>query len=330
MALAIGLIGAGIHGRRYVDHIQNDLPALELRALSRRDSDAGRSFCSERGVSFFEDYAALIESPEVQAVVVVSPPGLHLDACLRALKAGKPVLVEKPMVRNLHEARVLAEAVEKRSGFLMVAQTLRYNRTLNEVKARLREISPLKLIRMSLRLPPRDVAWEHNPDLAGGGSVLLTGVHLFDAARWVFEEEISTAWCRIEKVFNPTLEDFFVAVLRLSRSGALFIAEVSKCTRSRAALLDVTGQAGQIWADYRNDEAYLIRGEDWKEINMEEKLVPTVRETLADFARCVNGKLPAPISVEDGLKTIEIAHACYESVATGSEVGLAETLRRAH
>ena len=319
MAIRIGLIGLGIHGTRYANHILSDLPGLELTAASRKNTELGKQFCKEHGIEYFEDYRRLIDSPNVDAVIDVTPPCNHLESALRALKAGKPALVEKPVVRNLSEAIQLCDAVEKYSGFFMLAQTLRYCGALKAVSENLNRAGRIKLVRIAQRLPTREVAWEKDLEQAGGGSVLLTGVHLFDAVRWVLGEEVESAWCRTEQVYYPESEDFFVAVFKLSPSGATCVAEVSKYTDSRANLLDVVGYDSQLWCDYRNDELFHITGEDWKPLEISERQVPTVKATLEDFARCVTNGLPSPITAVDGLRTLEIVDACYRSAKSGKE-----------
>src|SRR5262245_40745144 len=103
-----GLIGCGRHGSRYAGHLlAGDVPGARLVAVSRRDEEKGRRFASETGVRFHLDADSLAEDPSVEAVVVCLPPDLHAEAALAVLRAGRALLVEKPLASTVEEARAI-------------------------------------------------------------------------------------------------------------------------------------------------------------------------------------------------------------------------------
>ncbi|HEX6826347.1 MAG TPA: Gfo/Idh/MocA family oxidoreductase, partial [Nitrospiraceae bacterium] len=107
MPLRIGLIGAGRHGSRYIHHLLHDLPGVSLAALCRKRIGEGVPSLSQPEIPVYGDYRALIADPAVEAVVVVTPPSLCAEICLEAVRARKPMLVEKPLAPTGHEARAM-------------------------------------------------------------------------------------------------------------------------------------------------------------------------------------------------------------------------------
>jgi predicted dehydrogenase len=174
---------------------------------------------------------------------------------------------------------------------------------------------------MSQRLEPSSLTWQREHQAAGAGSILLTGVHLFDSVRWLFGDEVGAVYCRWGRILNPAHEDFFAASVVLARSGIHADLEVSKYTQSRSCRIEVVGENGQLLGDYWNHRLVFTSGR-------EERLEPlppevlTVEETVRDFCRSLLTGQPMAITVDDGLRTLEIVEACYASARTDSVITL--------
>ena len=91
-SLRIGLAGLGIHGQRYAHHlVRDDIDGVSLAAFWRRRADEGRRAATRLGARFEPDLDALIESPDVDALIGVVPAGFHEQLALRAAAAKKPL-----------------------------------------------------------------------------------------------------------------------------------------------------------------------------------------------------------------------------------------------
>jgi predicted dehydrogenase len=311
-----------LHGIRYARHITRDVPEARLAAITRRDARIGAAQSIELGCAFEPSADALVARSDIDAVVVATPPIAHLGPAIAALRAGKAVLVEKPMVTNVHEAEELREVVAQTGLPLMVAQTLRYNPVLGTIRQRLGELGRVVQVRMAQRLEPSPLAWQQAHQSGGVGSILLTGVHMFDAVRWLFNDEVGEVFCRTRRVHNPSHEDFFAASMVLARTGIHADIEVSSFTQSRSCRIEVVGEAGQFLGDYWNHRLFFAQGRDERQ----EPLPPdvlTVAATVRDFCRRLISADEMPITVVDGLRTIEIAEACAASARTESVITLA-------
>jgi len=318
MGFRVGVLGAGTHGQRYVRHALKDVPGMTVTALCRRNGKAGRKLAAQYGVRYHPEPESLITDPEVDGVVVCTPPSSHFELARAVLASGKPLLLEKPMTGLLTEAERLAELNANAPHPLMLAQALRWNPVILKVRQLWSTLGRVHHIRLAQRLAPTTLEWQQNPDETVGGSVLLTGVHIFDLARFLSGQEFMTVDSRQQQVLNPVVEDFFLARASLS-DGCQVSLEVSKYTLSRACWLEAVGEEGQIIADYLDGGIILRHGRNEDKIDIS-ATTPTLPLVLKDWLAAVRGGSPPPVTVQDGLATLRVAEACYRSAAAGREV----------
>jgi predicted dehydrogenase len=293
---------------------------MTATALCRRDETAGRRLAGELECRYHREAEDLIADPAVDGVVVCTPPSTHFGLAKAVLAAGKPLLLEKPMTGTLAEAEELARRADTAPVPLMVAQALRWNPVILRAKDLLRRLGRIHLVRLAQRLAPTNLAWQRNPSETVGGSVLLTGVHIFDLARYLTGAEFAAVDSRQARILNPVVEDFFLARATLT-DGCRVSLEVSKYTRSRACWLEVVGQEGQLQADYLAGGIVLRVGRDEERLAVS-ATAPTLPPLLADWLGSVTDRVVPPVTVHDGLATLRVVDACYRSDAAKEEVAL--------
>ena len=312
--LRFGLIGLGIHGRRYAHHIAQDLPGSTLVAVSRRDEEAGRAFAEQCGAVFHADFHELISGGSVDAVCAVAPPDLHPEIAAAAAAAGVALLLEKPLAVDLPSARRILQAVAGSRAPLMVAHTLRYNRTVLEMKRLLAEMGPPQLVALNQRFEPAERDWLDQP--GPGGVVNNTGIHEFDLLRFITGLEATSVRCRTRRVVTRNTEDLFAAVLELEPGAALGVVDASRAVGGRSARIEIATAEGQLVADHFLGTLQRLTERTAETIPVPEP-VPTVRETLIDFARTVRGEIPVPIPAVEAARAVAIADACLRSARSG-------------
>jgi predicted dehydrogenase len=320
MTFRIGVVGAGSHGQRYLRHAAADVPEMAAVARCRRDAAAGRALAGASGLRWHADAADLIADPDVDGVVVCTPPSSHFDLAAAVLAAGKPLLLETPLTGTLAEAERLAGLDAASAPPLMLAQSLRWNPVLRRARELWPLLGPVHLVRLAQRLAPTTLAWQRDLALTVGGSVLLTGVHLFDTVRFLTGREFAAVDSRQRQVLNPAVEDLFLARGRLD-DGCWVDLEVSKYTRSRACWLEVVGETGQLWADYLLGGLVLRRGRD-EELHDVSAQAPTLPPLLGDWLAAVRAGVPPPCGVADGVATLRVVEACYRSARENREVAV--------
>ena len=319
--LGLGVIGAGKHGVRYARHIQEDLPNAELIAVCRRDQAAGEHLAAQYHCHYYPTYEQLIADPQVDALVVVVPPYLHGPIVEAACRARKPLLVEKPFAVNVAEAQRITRLLTAHSVRCMVGQTLRFNGVVQTLKQHLADIAPLHSLYLSQRFEPSSLVWLDDPTKSGSGIVLHTGVHSFDLLRFLSGQEVTQVWCQTHTIFTHDTEDNFLMHGRTTDPLRTVQVSGSRSTQSRSGLIEISGEKGQLVGDHAHNFAYLIKGRERLPLDVPPP-VPTVREAVQVFVDSLRNGTAFPITVQDGLRAVAIAEACYRSAETNEPVTL--------
>ncbi|WP_240669986.1 Gfo/Idh/MocA family protein [Actinoplanes solisilvae] len=182
--IGVAVVGAGYWGPNLVRNFQAT-PAFRLRRLCDLDVDRARRVLGD--YSTVQVTAALDEvlaDPDVHAVAIATPAGTHLDVALAALRAGKHVLVEKPLAATYAEGLKLVEEADRRGLTLMCDHTYCYTPAVLRIRellhgGELGELHFLDSVRINLGLVQRDidVVWDLAPhDLSILDFVLPQGV----------------------------------------------------------------------------------------------------------------------------------------------------------
>ena len=320
--LPVGLIGAGKHGQRYLQHILADVPALRVGALCRHDAARGAAQARELGCRFHGDWRELVEDPAVAAVIAVVPPSLHRPIAEAVATAGKALLIEKPLATTSADAAAIVRCLRHAGVPCLMAHTLRWNAVVRALRDRLAGLGPLRALVVNQRFEPSPLGWLDQPELSGGGILLHTGVHSFDLVRWLTGCDVTRAWCRTARSITVNTEDNFLATLELEGSDALVAVGGTRATAGRSGLVDAACRDGQLVGDHQQHWLHLVRGLERFPVDPGPQ-APTVREVARAFARLVlDGERP-PVSLEDGARSVAIAEACMRSAADGAPAAVA-------
>jgi predicted dehydrogenase len=172
--LRIGVLGAARIAPAALLKPASRVSGVEVTAVAARDHARARAFAARHGIAaVHESYDALLADPDVDAVYVPLPNGLHARWTLRALEAGRHVLCEKPFTANAAEAREVADAAERAGLVVMEAFHYRYH----PLAERMREIVATELgkvqhVETALCFPlPKFSDIRYRLDLAGGATM---------------------------------------------------------------------------------------------------------------------------------------------------------------
>lgn len=318
-----GVIGLGTHGSRYANHLSaGDVQGAALGAVCRRNKQAGGAYAKEQGVKFYADYEALIADDDIDAVAVTTPTGQHMAPAVAAAKAGKHVLVEKPMACTVDECRQIIDAAASANVKLTVGQTFRYNALVMDMRERMRSLGKIVHMYLCQRQEPSKLSWHHSLEASGGGNLIENGVHLLDAVRWMSGQEVVSAYCDTCHLGEQETEDLFVAVLNLE-DGCRCVVDACKYTQSRFGEIQIVGQEGQLIGSASCNTLFMVKGRDVEPIDPPDS-IPGLPYALRDFVDAIDQDTDPPITGEDGLAVVAIAQACYESARTGRSVAVAQ------
>ena len=319
----IGIIGTGKHGSRYAHHLKYDLTGqAELTAICRHSVDAGQAQAVEWQTRFHADWLQLVQDPSVEAVISVTTPSLNLSIATACLAQGKPLLMEKPLATTVADAKLMVDSFRKANLGLTVGQTLRYNPTILAMRAELPRIGQLYSFCATHHLEPSTLPWLTDPQQAGGGVILHTAVHLFDALRFITGHELARVRASTYRVHNPRLEDLFSAQIE-TRQGTSGIVTAGKVGQARAGRYEFMGHHGQLQGDQVHGQLEIIQGATISPIPHPPQR-PAILPLLTDWLAFLDGEQPNPIPGEEGLAAVQICEACYQSAATGNWISIAD------
>jgi predicted dehydrogenase len=192
-----GIIGCGDVTELKSGPAFNKVPDSALVAVMRRNADKAADYAKRHGVSKWCTNAnQLINDPEVNAIYIATPPAFHEHYTLAAVKAGKPVYVEKPMALNYKSAQRMYEVAEENNVKLVVAHYRREWPLFKKLKQLLdaNTIGSIHLVKLAFEKPAltateladEKTAWRVNPALSGGGLFHDLAPHQLDILYHLF------------------------------------------------------------------------------------------------------------------------------------------------
>ena len=194
-----GIIGCGNVTEVKSGPAFQKVPGSALVAVMRRDAAKAEDYARRHGVPRWHVGAqALVDDPEVDAVYAATPPASHADYALMALRAGKPVYVEKPMARDTAECEAMLRGSRESGVPLFVAYYRRALPRFLKVQSLLhdeRAIGTPRLVDVVLHYTlqaayqdPAALPWRVRPELSGGGLFVDVGSHTLDLLDFLFGE----------------------------------------------------------------------------------------------------------------------------------------------
>jgi predicted dehydrogenase len=331
-ALRVAVIGAGVMGERHAS-IYAALPGVRLVAICDPREDAARRVAAATGgPAVYTDAGDLLRRDDVDAVSVCTPDDAHRAPCVAAARAGKHVLVEKPIATTVADAEAIAAAATRAGVVLLVGHCLRFDPRYHAVRTAIAagEVGAVQTIytRRSNTVAAQD-------RLRGRCSLpLFLGVHDYDVMRWFLGSEVvgvtaASKWGLLRSRGYP-VEDATCALLTFA-SGALGIAELSWILprgfpASGDHRADVVGEKGAL--AIATLETGLTRVDGERAVKVDASAAPLIHGhpggmfyfELAHFVDAALGRVPPAIAPEDAIAALRVALAVERAAATSSRV----------
>lgn len=193
-----GIIGAGNVAEKKSGPAFYKIEHSALVAVMRRDEAKAKDYAARHNVArYYTDAKSLINDKEVNAIYVATPPDSHKAYAIRALRAGKPVYVEKPMAMNYAECMEMVQAAEKYEQRLFVAYYRRALPYFRKVKEWIEENAIGRVLTVDVQylrpplasdLAPENHTWRINPSVAGEGYFYDLAPHTLDILDFLLGE----------------------------------------------------------------------------------------------------------------------------------------------
>ena len=340
--LRFGIIGCGRIAPRHAQALAdlNDSHRLRLTAACDVIERRVQHFTETYGGTPYLDYHDLLADPNVDVVSICVPSGLHSQIGQEAARAGKHVLVEKPIALTLEDADALIETCDRCGVTLGVVLQNRFNPPMRDLRALVDSGALGRLLLGSATVRwfrPQEYyedGW-HGTWAMDGGALMNQSIHHIDALQWLMGDVASVFAYTATLAHRMEAEDVGVAVLRFT-SGALATIEGSTVTypenlEGSVALFGEHGSVKVGGTALNRKIFWKVAGalEHEREMLMRETIdPPTVygyshREQIIEMASAIReGRRPSTHGAE-ARRSLALVTAIYESARTGQEVMLA-------
>jgi len=224
--MKFAIAGAGYIAAIHARAIQNC--AAQVVAVVEKYSDQSVAFSSQFGIQRqYTTVEELLKDGGVDALIIGTPNFLHAPQTMAALKAGIPVLVEKPMAMNAAEAEQMLAASRKSGAALMVAHCWRFDQDVLWLKSQLHRIG--RIIRTKgygVHVHWGPAGWFTQKKLAGGGALADMGIHALDTTRFLLgDPQPLSVYARIGTYYQDFAVDDTGVIMVTWDNGAVSYIE---------------------------------------------------------------------------------------------------------
>ena len=192
-----GFIGCGEVSEKKSGPAFNEVEGSQVVAVMSRSENKARSYAERHHIrKWYTDAQELIDDPDVNAIYIATPPSSHATFAIMAMRAGKPVYIEKPLAASYNDCIRINRISEQTGVPCFVAYYRRYLPYFQKVKEIIENGTIGKVINVQIRfsVPPRDLdyknekelPWRLQPDIAGGGYFYDLAPHQIDLLQNIF------------------------------------------------------------------------------------------------------------------------------------------------
>ncbi|MEM1136115.1 MAG: Gfo/Idh/MocA family oxidoreductase [Bacteroidota bacterium] len=277
----------------------------------------------EKNIYNYDNYDELADNPDIDIIYVVLPNSMHAEYTIRAAKAGKHVICEKPMAMNVVECEAMIKACNENNVSLSIGYRMQFEPHTQEVMRLGQEqvFGPIKMVcaGAGFTMGNNKDHWKVKKAM-GGGAMMDMGVYSLQAARYVTGEEpisVTAQEFRIRKDIFTEVEETMMFQLEFP-SGAM--ANLHTSFGISMNYLDARAAKGWIKLDpfsaYSNIKGSTSNGVlEFPKINQQ-------ATQMDEVAVCIREGKPMRVPGEEGLKDMKVVEAVYRSVASGNKVQL--------
>ena len=253
MTLRFGIVGCGMIANFHAAALK-DCEGTELVGCVGRSKEKSAEFAKKHGCQAYESLDAMLADPNIDAISICSPSGAHLDPAIAAARAGRHVVVEKPLEITTERCDQIIQACDAagvKLGVTFQSRFYRSSRLLKEAvdAGRFGKVTLgdtyVKWFRSQAYYDSG--AWRGTWDLDGGGALMNQAIHSVDLLLW-FMGPVKTVSAMMDTATHERIEveDVVVATLKFA-SGALGVIEATTTSYPGALKkVEITGSGGSV------------------------------------------------------------------------------------
>jgi predicted dehydrogenase len=330
--LRVAIMGLGGYGTRVAEAMQSCKKAKLVGVISGTPTKI-KAWQSKYGIPEkncynYENFDQIKDNPDIDAVYVITPNGLHHDQVIRVARAGKQVICEKPMALNAKQGQEMVDACKKANVKLLVGYRMHFEPKTLEI-IRMRKAGELGKIKFFQGLSGFTIGdptqWRLNKELAGGGAMMDIGIYSINGSRymvgedpiWVTAQETKTDHVKFKEGVDETIQ------FQLGFPGGAVASCLSTYSMNDLDGFFLDGDGG--FAELKPATGYgPIQGRTSKgELTQPHVTHQTVQMEKMSGILLAGEQPPVPIDGDEAVKDLKIIDAIYLAVATGKKVQLA-------
>jgi len=324
--LRVAIMGLGSYGTRVAEAMQSCTRAKLTGVISGTPSKIkkwqSKYNIPEKNCYNYENFDNIKNNPDIDAVYVITPNGLHKDQAIRVANAGKHVICEKPMAVNAKDGQEMVDACKAANVKLLIGYRIHFEpKTLEIVRMRMDgEFGKVKFFQGLSGFTIGDPnQWRLNKALSGGGSLMDIGIYAINGSRYMIGEEPIWVTAQETKIDTAKFKEGVDQTIQFQLgfpSGAVASC-LSTYDMNNLDRFFVTGEKG--YGLLNPSTGYgPIEGETHKgKLTHPHKTHQTVQ--MDEMAAIIfEGKKPVlPVDGEEGVRDMKVIDAIYEAIRTG-------------
>ncbi len=339
--LRVAVLGTGFIAHIHLESYARFVPTVEVTAVYGRTAEHAKALAEQFHIpAWYDDIDKLLSEQELDMVDICLPNYLHYDACMKAARHNKHIVMEKPLALTLEEADEMIAECKKRNLKLMYAEELCFAPKYERVRSLVESgaVGQVYMLKQAEKHSGPHSPWFYKKETAGGGVMMDMGCHALAWFRWMTKNnQVKSVFAHMGTVLHDTECDDNTVTIVEFENGVTGVAEDSWARHGGMDdRIEVYGTQGVSYADlFQGNSAltYSAKGYDyaaekagttlgWTFTAYEEAFNQGYPHELAHFADCVLHDKQPKVTGEDGRAVLEIIYAAYESARTGQKVNL--------
>lgn len=310
----VAVVGAGGIGRAHAEAVAG-LPGATLAAVSDVHAAAAESVAGLHGGEVLS-VAALADPDRIDLVVVASPPATHPEVVGPLLRAGVPVMCEKPLAIDAATARALADLSVETGTPLTMATKFRFVDDVRRTREMIADGTLGEIVKIEVSFAGRvdmTARWNGDPAVSGGGVLIDNATHGVDLVRFLVGDITGVLAVAGPRVQDLAVEDS-ATLLATTARGAIAQVDVSWSTRRLAPVFcAVYGSEGSVeigWAG----SLYATGGAGPVAFGTGYGKIDSLRQNLAAVLAALAAGAPMPVTSDDAAATAAVVDAAYAGI----------------
>jgi UDP-N-acetylglucosamine 3-dehydrogenase len=311
--LGVAVIGTGQWGKNHA-RVYKELSCTELVAVCDVNAERAKAMAAQYGVKAYSDSTEMLKDKSIEAVNVCTWSTILAQEAMKALNAGKHVLVEKPMATNPQQAEELVETAKANGLHLTVGFLMRFIPGLQVIRD---SVESKKIGALVCATAKRVSQW---PERIGDvGVVKDTAIHDIDVMRFISGEDPTSVYAKMGSMRIKKFEDYAHIMLTYADGKSAFI-ETNWLTPYKTRMLTVTGCDAIMRLDYITQDLWIEQ--QAQSVQPRYPFQEPLKAELQHFVECITEKKKPIVTGEDGVRALTVATAALESSAKNKAIEL--------